>query len=485
MTTEFQYRIGGDWVDGESPDKFDDRCPSDQNEILTHFNLLTPAQVRQSVTAAVKGASSWKAATPIARAAVLSKAAQQLRVLKPELARMVSLENGKTLAEATIEVEKSADFLDFYAATARLPQGGMIADGRPGTRGMAIVEPIGVVVMITPWNDPMLTPARKLGPALISGNAVILKPARETPLTAYYLVRALVEAGLPDGVLNMIIADHDTFDKEIINSPDIAGVTFTGSTQVGLALSRKLAGRNVRLQVEMGGKNATVVLADADLDMTVTTLMGASFGQAGQRCTATSRVLVEDPVYEVFMDKLLAAVNSLRMGASTADGTTIGPVINRKHQQEVLGHIEGARDSNASILCGGFAPQEAPLGLGCFVAPTVIADVTSDMAIWRDEVFGPVLAVGRVGSFDEAVKAVNDSVYGLSAALFTNNLRNAQRFVDAVDTGQVAVNLPTTGWDVHQPFGGFKESGSAFKEQGLEGLRFYTRTKMTAIRFDW
>lgn len=485
MTVEFSYRIGSNWVSGESDRVVEDRCPSDQSQLLTSFNLLSPSQVRQAVEAAAEGAEVWRATSPVARAAVLSRAAGNLRKEKEEFAKTVSLENGKTLAEASVEVEKSAEFLEFYAATARLPQGGMIADARQGTRAMALVEPVGVVVMITPWNDPMLTPARKLGPALVSGNSVILKPARETPLAALIIVRALVDAGMPDGVINLVITDHDIFDREVIASPHIAAVTFTGSTEVGLNLGRKLAGRNVRLQTEMGGKNASVVLADADLDMAVQTILGASFGQAGQRCTATSRILVEASVHDLFVEKLVAAVDKLKMGGSTADGTTMGPVISRRHQQEVLRHIEAARASNANILCGGVAPTENGLDRGCFVEPTVIAGVTADMPIWRDEVFGPVLAIASVDSFDGALSAVNDSVYGLSAALFTTNLRSAQRFIDAADTGQVSINLPTSGWDVHQPFGGFKESGSAFKEQGLEGLRFYTRTKMTAIRFEW
>lgn len=485
MTIEFSYRIGGKWIAGESGQLVVDRCPSNQDRILTTFNQLSADQVRQAVDAAVLGAASWRATSAVGRGSVLSKAAQILRQQKLDMARVISLENGKTLAEALVEVEKSAEFLEFYAATGRLPQGGMVADARGGTRAMALVEPVGVVVMITPWNDPMLTPARKLGPALISGNSVILKPARETPLAASLIVRALVEAGLPDGVLNLVISDHDVFDQEVISRPEVAAVTFTGSTAVGLGLGRKLAGRNVRLQTEMGGKNASVVLADADLDMAAEVIGAAAFGQAGQRCTATSRVLVQSQIHDVFVDKLLAVVTPLTLGLSTAEGTLLGPVISRRHQQEVLAHIEGARKVGATILCGGTAPDDNGLDKGCFVMPTVITGVTAQMPIWRDEVFGPVLAVMPVDSFDEALQAVNDSVYGLSAALFTHDLRCAQRFVDAVDTGQVSINLPTSGWDVHQPFGGFKESGSAFKEQGLEGLRFYTRSKMVAIRHQW
>lgn len=416
---------------------------------------------------------------------MLSRAALDLRGRLDEIALSVSCENGKTLAEARVEVEKSADFLDFYAATARLPQGGQIADGRAGTHAHIRVEPVGVVAMITPWNDPLLTPARKLAPALAAGNAVILKPARETPLAAWHLVRALVDAGLPAGVLNLVLCEHAVFDRAILEDARLAAVTFTGSTEVGLELGRKLGGRNVRLQTEMGGKNASVVLADADLDLAVATIVAAAFGQAGQRCTATSRVIVDAAVHDAFVDRLCDAVRALRIGGGRDAGVQVGPVVSRRQQREVLAHVERAKSAGAQLRVGGGAPHGDAYAHGCFVEPTVLSGVTAGMPIWRDEVFGPVLAVRKVGSFDEALAAVNDSVYGLSAALFTNDLRATQRFLDGADAGQVSINLPTSGWDVHQPFGGFKQSGSAFKEQGLEGLRFYTRVKTAAIRFEW
>jgi len=235
----------------------------------------------------------------------------------------------------------------------------------------------------------------------------------------------------------------------------------------------------------MGGKNAAVVLADADLDLAVATITAGAFGQAGQRCTATSRVVVEASIYDVLVDRLMKAARALRLGASIDPLTQMGPVVNAGHRSEVLAHVDGARKSGARVVAGGNIPSAEPLRHGCFVEPTVIADVAADMPIWRDEVFGPVIALHKVDSFETAVRAVNDSTYGLSSSIFTNSLRAAQRFIDAADTGQVAVNLPTSGWDVHQPFGGFKDSGSPFKEQGLEGVRFYTRVKTAAIRFDW
>jgi aldehyde dehydrogenase (NAD+) len=268
----------------------------------------------------------------------------------------------------------------------------------------------------------------------------------------------------------------------LLADPRLAAVSFTGSTSVGLQLHRDLAGRNVRLQTEMGGKNASVVLADADINLAAETIAAASFGQAGQRCTATSRVVVDRAVVNELLPKLVAAAKRPKLGPGLASDTNIGPVVSRTHQAEVISHLDRARAEGAEILTGGGAPSDPALANGCYVEPTVIAGVTREMSIWRDEVFGPAIAVIEVDGLEEAVEAANDSVYGLSAAVFTRNLASAAYFSDEIDTGQVSVNLPTSGWDVHHPFGGFGDSGSAFKEQGLESLRFYTRVKTVATR---
>src|SRR5262245_29679967 len=259
MIETLEYRIGNDWEPGDGFEEVEDLNPSDARDVLARFRLLTADQLRRVMDAAVAGAAVWRATSPIDRAAVLSRAAHRLRAAKTEVGAIVSRENGKTIGEATVEVEKSADFLDFYAGTARMPLGTLLADARKGTRTMTIVEPVGVVLAITPWNDPMLTPARKLAPALIAGNAVILKAAHDTPLAPDHLTRALHDAGLPDGVLTMAMSDHATIEDVLLGDARLAAVTFTGSTAVGLHLQEKLSGRNVRVQTEMGGKNAAVV----------------------------------------------------------------------------------------------------------------------------------------------------------------------------------------------------------------------------------
>jgi alpha-ketoglutaric semialdehyde dehydrogenase len=390
---------------------------------------------------------------------------------------------GKTLAEATAEVQASAAFLEYYGGLARSAAGELLADRRAQVMSFTRREPLGVVALITPWNDPLLTPARKMAPALLAGNAVVLKPAPQTPLAALQLSCALYDAGLPDGVLNVVSGRTPAVAPALLEHLGVAAYSFTGSTEVGLALGRALGGRNVRLQTEMGGKNAVLVLPDADLDAAADAVVAAGFGQAGQRCTATSRVVVHADVHDGLLARLVERAEGLRLGSGQAPGTDMGPLVSEQHCNDVLAAIDKARGQGARVATGGRRAEDPDLARGWFVLPTVLADVTPDMAIWSDEVFGPVLAVTSVDSFEAGVRAVNDSRYGLAAGIFTTDLATAHRFADAVDVGQVAVNLPTTGWDVHVPFGGFGDSGSAFKEHGLEGLRFYTRVKSVALGF--
>ena len=339
-----------------------------------------------------------------------------------------------------------------------------------------------MVLAICPWNDPLITPARKLGPALIAGNAVLLKAASQTPSIALWAAGLLVEAGLPSDVVQVITGRNSEISGALLASPD--AVTFTGSNEVGAYLRRALADRNVRLQAELGGKNVSVVLPDADLDMTAATVANAAFAQAGQRCTATSRLIVDAAVVPALQARLREELDKIVVGPGLDPATTMGPLSYAAHRDGVLAHIEQARSEGATVLAGGGRPAADSLVHGCYVEPTLIS-VTPAQSLWRDEVFGPVLAVTTARGFDEAVRLANDTVYGLSAAVFTTSLTAANTFIERAEAGQVAVNLPTAGWDVHHPFGGFRESGSAFKEQGAPGLRFYTRIKTAAVRFAW
>jgi aldehyde dehydrogenase (NAD+) len=475
--------IGGEWRHGREDAWMDVTDPSDVEVVVAQVPALSAVDMDAIYSTAKAGAWTWRTTNPLARGAVLFAAAALLRERREAIATDLVREMGKTITEARGEVGKAAEFFEFYGSTARLPFGELLNDARPGTSTSARYEPLGVVVAITPWNDPLLTPARKLAPALAAGNAVVIKPATDTPVVALHLARALLDAGLPPAVLSVVTGRGAEIGEALLAHDSIAAVTFTGSTAVGLALQQRLAGRNLRVQTEMGGKNAAVVLADADLELAAATVSAASFGQGGQRCTATSRVIVDRQVADAFESLLLAAVAGIRIGRGLDASTTLGPLVNEHQRSEVLEHITSAQADGAVALAGGGVPSGPEYARGCYVQPTVLTHVRRDMNIWSAEVFGPVVAVHRVDGFDEALEATNDSVYGLAASIFTRSLEPAYRFLDLAEVGQVAVNLPTAGWDVHHPFGGFRQSGSAFKEQGLEALRFYTRVKTAAIRY--
>ena len=460
------------------------RDPADIREVVAVVPTMTAAEVDAAYAAARAALAGWRRTNPLDRAAVLTRAAGLVRARAQDGAVTLVRENGKTLAEARVEVAKTADFLDYYASFARQPLGEILADARPGTQATVRTEPVGVVLAITPWNDPLLTPARKLGPALISGNAVLLKPASQTPLTPAWLAGLLAAAGLPDGVLTVVTGREKDVSAALLASPELDALTFTGSNWVGDHLRRTLAGRNVRLQTETGGKNASVVLADADLTLAADTIAAAAFGQAGQRCTATSRVIIDSSVAADLLEALRVRAEAAVLGPGLSPATTLGPLSAPKHRDDVLAHIEKAIAEGASVLAGGGRPADEALAHGCYVQPTIVS-VNPGHSLWREEVFGPVIAAVVATGFDEALALCNDSQYGLSAAVFTRDIGQAHAFIDLAEAGQVSVNLPTSGWDVHHPFGGFHASGSPFKEQGTPGLRFYTRIKTAAVRFAW
>jgi alpha-ketoglutaric semialdehyde dehydrogenase len=464
--------------------KLEVRDPADVRSVVGVVPAMTAGEVAAAYQRGCAGFETWRRTNPLDRATVLAACANLIRSEAEDGAVTLVKENGKTLAEARAELTKAADFFDYYASFARQPRGEILADARGGTLTTARTEPAGVVLAITPWNDPLLTPARKLGPALIAGNAVLLKPAGQTPLIASWLAGLLRQAGLPDGVLEVVTGRSDEISGALLTDPELDAVTFTGSNDVGRYLRRRLSDRNVRLQTELGGKNASVVLADADLELAATTVAAAAFGQAGQRCTATSRLIVQESAAPALLELLRHRAEACVLGPGLDPATTLGPLSTPGHRDGVLSRIERARSEGARVLAGGGKPAGEALRYGCYLEPTLVS-VQPGRSLWRDEVFGPVLSLTTASGFDEAVRLTNDSRYGLSAAVFTSDLRRAHEFIDRAETGQVAVNLPTSGWDVHHPFGGFRESGSPFKEQGAAGLRFYARIKTAAVRYAW
>jgi len=473
--------VGGEWRTSGRLGVLPDTNPADTEEVVAVFPMMDAEEMGVAVEAASEALPNWRALNPVARGAILLRTAELLRTRSQDIARDLVREMGKTLGEARGEVARAADFFQYYGGLGRLRIGDHLPDGRQGVFTYTVREPIGVVVAITPWNDPILTPARKLAPALISGNTVVLKPASLTPLSAWHLVRALHDAGIPRGVVNLVVGPASEAGKALLAHPAVAGITFTGSTQVGLEIARQAAARNIRVQTEMGGKNALVVMADADLDLAVELTIVGAFGQAGQRCTATSRVIVEVSVLEQFRARLLERARRIRVGPGLDPETEMGPVVSEDQLSKVLAAVEKGREEGAEVLWGGQRLTGGRYDRGYFVGPTILDRIGPQASVAQEEIFGPVLTLLPAGALDEAIELVNGTRYGLSAGICTRSLCAAHAFAARVEVGCVSVNLPTVGWDVHIPFGGFKESGSAFKEHGLPGLQFYTRVKSVAM----
>ena len=473
--------VAGEWTEDGLDGYTDNINPSDTGDVVARIPKMSPEQVEGAVQAAVDAAAEWRATSPVQRGEILRLAGGRLRAYAADVADLLRREAGKPRADAMGEVLKSAEFLEYYGGLGRGPIGEILPDARPGVVAQTRYEPLGVVVAITPWNDPLLTPARKLGPALITGNTVVLKPASNTPIVSQELARAFVEAGLPSGVLNTVTGSGDAVGPALTDHPMVSAVTFTGSTEVGKAMRARLAHTGVRLQTEMGGKNAVVVLPDADLELAAATTVAAAFGGVGQRCTAASRLILHEDIRSAFLDALAAAMAAIQVGPTDVESSTHGPVVSMSQMESVLAAIGLSRTEGGHVIRGGDRLQDTPLDQGYFIDPTVI-EVDPSSTLWMEEVFGPVLAVTTVKNLDAAIDLVNDSPYGLSAGIFTQDLAASHAFADRVSTGQIAVNLPTSGWDAHLPFGGFKDSGSLFKEQGVEGLRFYTRVKTVAMK---
>lgn len=477
---ELKNLVGGELVAAASGATIDVTNPARPEELVGTVPSMGKADLNAVFAAAEAGAKVWRRTGRLARGTVLLNAATLIREQKQELIELIVAEMGKTKAEATGEVTKTAEFFEYYGSMGRDDSGQYLPDARPNTFASRFVEPLGVVLLITPWNDPLLTPARKLGPALISGNAVIMKPATVTPLVALALAEILNEAGLPAGVLGTVTGRVSEIGDALFDFDALKAVSFTGSTKVGKELQQRMSSRGVRVQTEMGGKNASVVLNDADLELAIPTIISAAFAQTGQRCTATSRLLVQREIAPRVREAMIAAVSALKVGPGLEEGVDMGPVVDEGSQAGIREHVSRALSQGAEVIAKSELVGAAATG-GYFVEPTLL-QITTDHDIWAEEVFGPVIGMVEFDTLEEAIDLVNDSSYGLSSSLFTNNLGNAFEFIHAVDTGQVSVNQPTSGWDIHHPFGGFKDSGSGYKEQGHDALTFYTRVKTAAIR---
>ncbi|HEY2846653.1 MAG TPA: aldehyde dehydrogenase family protein, partial [Pyrinomonadaceae bacterium] len=402
---------------------------------------------------------------------------------KEELAQILSHEEGKTISEARGEVQRATNVVEFCAGETRRLTGETIPSELPANFAYTIREPHGVVGVITPWNFPIAIPVWKIAPALAAGNTVVFKPASNTPGTAVRIVELFVEAGIPEGVLNLVIGSGGTVGNEIADHPAVRAISFTGSSEIGFQLYERIAKRGIPFQAEMGGKNPVVVLDDCDIDLAVEHTAQGAFGSTGQRCTATSRAVVMSGIADKFVEKVVARAKSFKLGAGLDATSDIGPAVDESQFNTVLKYIDIGKEDGATLVCGGKKADGNGLSNGYFVEPTVFDHVTPDMRIAREEIFGPVLSVLRVESFDEALQVANDSEYGLSSSVFSNDYNDITRFIDEIESGMTHVNSPTTGGEAHIPFGGVKATGIGPREQGSTALDFYTELKVVYVDY--
>lgn len=473
--------VGGRWVEG--PQLVENRNPADTRELVGTFVRGTPEDMTAAVSAARDAFPAWSALSAPARGAVLFKAADLLDARFEQVAAEMTREEGKTLPEARGEVRRSINILRYFGGEgARLP-GLLVPSERDRVFACALRKPLGVVGLITPWNFPSAIPAWKLAPALVAGNTVVLKPASAAPLSSWRIVEALVEAGAPGGVVNYVAGAGAALGDAMVNGAGMRAISFTGSCGVGAKLYDQAVARRLRIQLEMGGKNPTVVLADADLDRAVADTINGAFASTGQKCTATSRVIVEGPVHDTFVERLVERTRALKVGNGMEPGIDIGPVIDEGQMETVLSYVDrGVRDG-AVLRCGGRRLQGPAFDHGCFVEPAVFTGVTERMAIAQEEIFGPVLAVMRAEGFDDAVRIANNVAFGLSASVQTRDLSRAFDFINRIEAGLVTVNLPSAGVEYQLPFGGTKDSSWGPKEQGPHALDFYADWKTVYMRY--
>lgn len=465
--------IGGKWMDAK--ERFDTLNPATE-KVLASFPKGDEKHVEMAVKAAKKALESWAGTPPPERGLVLLKVAGLLRRDKERLGRVVATEMGKVLPEALGDVQEAIDIFEYMAGEGRRLFGHTTTSELRDKFAMTVRRPVGVVGLITPWNFPVAIPAWKLAPALICGNTVVFKPSSDTPLCAYELVKILVEAGVPPGVVNFVTGPAGTVGERIVKHPEIEGLSFTGSKNTGEWITANAGLKKVGL--ELGGKNPIIVMDDADVGLAVEGILWGAFGTTGQRCTAASRVLVQKGIKPKLMKALLAKAKKMRLGDPTRKDTDVGPLINRKAMEKTAGYVEIGKKEGAKMVCGG----KSPLAKGYFHAPTIFDNVKPGMRIAREEIFGPVLSVIEFNTLDEAIKIANDVEYGLSSSIYTSDIQNAFRAIERIDAGITYVNSSTIGSEVHLPFGGVKKTGHT-KEAGILGIDEFSNIK--TVYFDY
>jgi len=482
MTHQYQNYINGLWVDARSGARFERENPAN-GECTGSYPQSQPDDVRDAVCAAAEAQGRWRRLPAPKRGEILFRAAEILVRQKERFARELTEEMGKVLKEARGDIQEAIDMTYYMAGEGRRAFGQTTPSELPDKFAMSVRAPVGVVGCITPWNFPMAIPSWKIMPALITGNTVVFKPSQYAPKSACNLVRALEEAGLPPGVLNLVFGEGAVAGGAIIEHPAVSLISFTGSNAVGRQIAVQCAGLGKQVSLEMGGKNAITVLDDADVALALDGAIWSAFGTTGQRCTAASRIIVQAGVYDEFSTKLIERTRALRLGNGLDDATDVGPVVNSPQLEKIASYMPVSKSDGATIATGGRIAEGDGLDRGHFFEPTVFIDAQPSMRVAQEEIFGPVTALIKVHSLDEAIAVNNGVPYGLSSSIYTRDVNMAFRAIEHIETGLVYVNAGTIGAEVHLPFGGTRGTGNGHREAGTAALETFTEWKSVYVDY--
>jgi acyl-CoA reductase-like NAD-dependent aldehyde dehydrogenase len=478
---EVRNYIRGEWITLRRGREIEIRNPADQDEIVGKGCLASRNDAEAALSAANEALPAWSRMPAPKRGEIVERAADLLRAEQDDVARLLTREEGKTFAEAKGEIYRAYNVLNYTAGQSRRMGGMTIPSELPKNFAYTMRQPLGVVSLITPWNFPVCIPAWKIAPALVAGNTVIFKPSSMTPLTAARLVEIFERAGLPAGVLNLLVGSSADIGEVITQDPRVRGISFTGSSENGTQIYTTCAARGVKAQCEMGGKNPVIVMEDADLDLAVDGIVSGAFGSTGQRCTATSRAVLQESIADEVVSRMVQRVSTWKVGNGLDSDVQMGPVVSASQLKTVEQYIEVGKAEGAKLVTGGNRPSGLPRGF--FLEPTIFDHVKPEFRIAREEIFGPVLSVIRVKDYEEAIAAANASQYGLTSSIYTNDNGRIFDFCERIETGMVHVNSPTVGGEAQIPFGGMKSSGVGEREQGPTALDFYTDVKVIYIDF--
>jgi alpha-ketoglutaric semialdehyde dehydrogenase len=483
MPKVYKNYINGEWVEARSGKAIENRNPANTGELVGMFPASTEEDVAVAIDAAKAAFEKWRLVPAPKRAEILFRAAEILIKRKEDFARDMTREMGKVLAETRGDVQEAIDMTYLMAGEGRRQFGQTTPSELPNKFAMCVRSPIGVTGLISPWNFPMAIPSWKIMPALVCGNTVVIKPAEDTPLSAYNLIQTLAEAGLPGGVLNIVAGKGTVVGKAILGNDTTKLVSFTGSTEVGRIISESCAPTFKKCHLEMGGKNIILVMDDANLELAVDGAIWGGFGTSGQRCTAASRVGVHKKVYGEFVEKFVERAKALRVGDGLDPKTDMGPSINEAQLKTVMSYVEIGKNEGARLATGGHRLESGSYSHGWFHEPTIFIDCDPKMRICQEEIFGPVVSVIPFETFEEGVAIANGVQYGLSAAIYTRNVNRAFQAQRDLETGIVYVNAPTIGAETHLPFGGIKNTGNGHRESGLAALDFYSEWKTVYVDY--